>query len=69
MQSMLQHVNEKMFPNTNKFIPERWLKENEPGCPSAKSAHPFAFLPFGFGPRMCVGRRFAELEIYSLTSR
>lgn len=71
MGQMLTYVDEKQFPQPTKFIPERWIKTNkDPECPHAKdTAHPFAFLPFGFGARMCVGRRFAELEIEVLVTR
>lgn len=58
------------FKRSNEFIPERWLKDNtDPQCPRAKDANPFTYLPFGFGSRMCIGRRFAELEIEVLTAR
>lgn len=57
--------NEAYFPRAKEFIPERWL----PGGDDNKSTHPFAYLPFGFGPRMCVGRRFADLEIETVMAR
>ena len=55
--------NEKHFREAKKFIPERWIKQDDESRPEAKNAHPFVFMPFGFGPRMCLGRRFAELEM------
>jgi cytochrome P450 family 12 len=64
------HFDEKHFGQAKAFIPERWIKSNtDPGCPHAKDSHPFAYLPFGFGARMCVGKRFAELEIEVLVTR
>ena len=56
---------EKYYPEAHKFIPERWLKDD----PQYKKTHPFVTMPFGFGPRMCVGRRFAELEIETLVTK
>ncbi|XP_062130644.1 cytochrome P450 CYP12A2-like isoform X1 [Drosophila sulfurigaster albostrigata] len=60
--------NPKHFSQADEFIPERWLRESqtekESGCPVAtKSSHPFAYLPFGFGARSCIGRRIAEMEL------
>lgn len=61
----LLHLDEDHFARSKEFIPERWLandKEME-GCPNhGKSHNAFAYLPFGFGPRTCIGKRFAEME-------
>lgn len=64
---MLQ--DENFVERADEFIPERYLKEAQPGCPSAKEIHPFLMLPFGFGPRACIGKRFAEMEIEVLIIR
>lgn len=48
------------------FLPERWLKS--PGD-SVYRIHPFASLPYGHGARMCLGRRFADLEIQILLAK
>lgn len=64
--------NEKYFPRSKEFIPERWLRDGshlQEECPHAREAHPFVYLPFGFGPRSCVGQRFAELEIMIFVMR
>lgn len=60
---------EEFVERADEFIPERFLKEAQTGCPNAKDIHPFLMLPFGFGARACIGRRFAEMEIEVLTIR
>ena len=60
--SMGPMLSEKHFTNADAFVPERWLRD----CPQKHNAHPFAFIPFSHGARMCIGRRFAELEIQIL---
>ncbi|XP_029651672.1 cytochrome P450 3A8 [Octopus sinensis] len=50
------HYNPKYWPEPEKFIPERFSEE-------AKSKQvPFTYLPFGGGPRVCLGMRLAKLE-------
>ncbi|CAD7077467.1 unnamed protein product [Hermetia illucens] len=70
LQSAFTQVDDKLYTNAKKFIPERWLKNQESELSKeTKSVSPFTFLPFGFGPRMCIGRRFAELEIEVFVSK
>ena len=70
MALMLMHKDEKQFAQPEAFIPERWLKNNtDASCPHAKDAHPFAYLPFGYGSRMCIGKRLAQLEMEVLITR
>lgn len=57
------------FARSKEFIPERWLREKVDECPHSKDSHPFTYMPFGFGQRSCIGKRFAELEIAVITAR
>uniref|UniRef100_T1J6L3 SEFIR domain-containing protein n=1 Tax=Strigamia maritima TaxID=126957 RepID=T1J6L3_STRMM len=58
--------SEKHFANSDKFLPERWLK-SEVGRENLPNQ--FAYVPFGYGSRMCVGFRIAEQEIRILVSK
>jgi len=53
---------ESFYKQADKFIPERWLR----GCPAHEKVDAYTNLPFGHGPRSCVGQRFARLELYML---
>uniref|UniRef100_A0A1B6KMB4 Cytochrome P450 n=1 Tax=Graphocephala atropunctata TaxID=36148 RepID=A0A1B6KMB4_9HEMI len=50
-----------------KFLPERWMKQSSVN--ESFHIHPFASLPYGHGPRMCLGRRFADLEMQILVAK
>ncbi|KAK2588906.1 hypothetical protein KPH14_001764 [Odynerus spinipes] len=58
----LLSIDPTEFERPNEFIPERWIRNGSEFL-SAKNAHPFSYMPFGFGARTCIGKRFAELEI------
>uniref|UniRef100_A0A8W7PEZ2 Cytochrome P450 n=1 Tax=Anopheles coluzzii TaxID=1518534 RepID=A0A8W7PEZ2_ANOCL len=58
------------FSQPDVFLPERWLPEGQGmGIPSGKEAHPFIFLPFGFGARSCIGKRLAMMEMEIVIAR
>lgn len=69
MGSCILHLDESQFKKSDEFLPERWLSGDAiEGCPN-RSDHPFAFLPFGFGARACIGKRFAEMEAFVIIFR
>jgi len=51
----LLHRHEKLWRDPNGFIPERFM-------PPAPPPDRFAYLPFGAGPRICIGAHFALVE-------
>lgn len=50
------HRDARFFPDPLRFDPERFLGERE------KSIDRYAWIPFGGGPRVCVGNAFAMME-------
>ncbi|KAL1425987.1 hypothetical protein MTO96_018637 [Rhipicephalus appendiculatus] len=57
------HQDPELWPEPDKFDPERFNAENKP------SIHPISFQPFGKGPRDCLGRNFALLEMKLILSK
>ncbi|KAK7920730.1 Benzoate 4-monooxygenase [Apiospora marii] len=52
----IHHSTEIWGPDANEYRPERWLGEITPRQRNA-------FIPFSYGPRACVGRNVAEMEM------
>nr|WP_255557233.1 cytochrome P450 [Dyella sp. ASV21] len=55
------HHDERWFPQATQFQPERFL-EDAPSPPKG------AWMPFGTGPRVCIGQHFAMLEMTLLAA-
>jgi cytochrome P450 len=56
------HHASRSWPSPESFDPERFSKEND------KLQPPFTFLPFGAGPRGCIGGNYAMLQILMILS-
>jgi cytochrome P450 len=49
--------NSKYFDNPLEYRPERWTREFERSLPKG------AYVPFAAGPRVCLGKQFAMMEM------
>lgn len=56
MSPWVMHRDPQTFPQPERFLPERWLDGLQRRLPR------FAYLPFGGGPRLCIGNAFAMTE-------
>lgn len=54
--SYIMQRSEKYFLNAEEFIPERFKNGKAQGVPD------YVYLPFGGGPRVCIGNHFAIME-------
>lgn len=51
------HHDKENWKNPEDFNPDRFMPDNR------DNIEPFAYMPFGQGPRQCIAMRFAEVEI------
>ncbi len=54
------HRNPVYWKDPSEFRPERFLGE--------QNHHKFAYIPFGAGPRICIGMNFSHVEALSILS-
>jgi cytochrome P450 len=52
------HRDARFFPEPERFRPERWMESDG----STAKLPKYAYIPFGGGPRICIGERFAMME-------
>ena len=56
------HRNPAYWESPDSFDPNRFTRENK------KKRTPFAYLPFGGSPRLCIGKNFAQMEMQFMLS-
>ncbi len=57
------HRNETLWRDADRFDPDRFSPERERDVPAG------AYIPFGFGPRICVGAAFSTIESTLILAR
>ncbi|KAF5723051.1 Isotrichodermin C-15 hydroxylase [Fusarium mundagurra] len=66
------HYNPEIYPEPFKFYPERWIvdEKNESGVSADSVAlAQSVFIPFSIGPRGCIGKNLAYLEMSLILAR
>jgi cytochrome P450 len=55
--SWASHRLPEVFPDPEAFVPERFTRERKAALPRG------AYVPFGGGSRICIGKRFGQTEV------
>jgi cytochrome P450 len=55
--SWASHRIPEYFPDPEAFVPERFARERKAALPRG------AYVPFGGGQRVCIGKRFGQMEV------
>ncbi len=61
----ITHRDPAVWEDPDRFRPERWDRERE----GYRAPSPFEYLPFGYGPRRCVGAGIATAAIPAALAR
>jgi cytochrome P450 len=61
--SWASHRLPEVFEDPDEFRPERFAADERAKLPKG------AYVPFGAGPRICIGMRFGQLEVKAIASR
>ncbi|QJW91073.1 cytochrome P450 [Spirosoma taeanense] len=59
------HHDPATWPKPDQFNPDRFAPELMKDK-SDRERHPYSFIPFGGGPRLCIGNQFALMEMQAL---
>ena len=60
--SWASHRLPDVFPDPDAFVPERFTREGKAAMPRG------AYVPFGGGSRICVGKRFGQIEVKAVAA-
>jgi cytochrome P450 len=60
--SWASHRLPQVFPDPEAFVPERFTRERKTALPRG------AYVPFGGGSRICIGKRFGQTEVKAIAT-
>ncbi len=60
--SWVSHRLPEVFADPHRFDPDRFLPERRAEWPRG------AYVPFGMGPRVCIGKRFGYTEVHAIAA-